>query len=119
MTVNDRTDITAKEALSLAQYVYARRETTFVRIIASLAAGETDELFFCCTGSVNVELAVYGENGGAEIILDGETSGETTSRIWRKEIASAGKSKHTLQIKSTGGLTDAKLTVTAKGDLKI
>lgn len=114
-----RIERTAKEGLEIAEYVYNNRDVEFVEILPTLHQGSPHTLTFWCTGTVDVELAFFGDACDVEVALDDTTKYTATGRIWRLNLENLGRSRHTLTFTAAGDATEIRLCVTAKGGLRI
>ncbi len=115
-----RIERTAKEGLEIAEYVYNNRDVEFVEILPALHEGSPHTLTFWCTGTLDVELAFFGDACDVSVVLDDVTAYTATGRIWRLSLEHLGRSRHTLTFTAVAGdATEIRLCVTAKGGLRI
>ena len=114
-----RIERTAREALETAEYVYNSREVGFVRILDTLNAGTPYRLTLWCTGSIVIELAFFGDCCDVDVLLDDAYLDTSSGRIWRKEIEGLGRTRHILAFDAKSSANQIRLSVTAKGGLRI
>ena len=114
-----RIERTAKQALETAEYVYNSRDVEFVEVLDRLDAEKPHTVTLWCTGSLDLEIAVYGEVCDIDVKLDDAAFATATGRIWRKEIENLGRTRHILTFTAASVATEVRLCIKAKGGLRI
>lgn len=114
-----RIERTAKEAQELAEYVYNNRDVEFVEVLPALRAGAPHTLTLWCTGSIDLEITVFGDVSDVDIALDEEPFATASGRIWRKTVENLGRTRHTLTFSTEGEATQVRICIVAKGGLRI
>lgn len=114
-----RIERTAKEAMELAEYVYNNRDVEFVEILPALRKGNPHTLTLWCTGSLTVEITVFGTACDIDLYLDDAPFETATGRVWKTNIERLGRTRHTLTFEAKDEAEEVRLRIVAKGGLRI